>query len=106
MAPMSPAAPVTSIGLPCAGLIDIVIPFSGRFFVAADRVRKPGSRLCGGGAAGVPPLISYRSAKRTERGPQFVGEELRLLPGGEVAALVDLVPVDEAAAPSYPIAGC
>ena len=33
--------------------------------------------------------------KRPERGAEFLGEELRLLPGGEVAALVDLVVIDE-----------
>src|SRR3954469_619498 len=36
-----------------------------------------------------------RSAQRPECGPHLCGEELRLLPGGEVAALVDLVEVDE-----------
>src|SRR5437763_15918771 len=35
------------------------------------------------------------SANRTERGAEFLGEELRLLPGGEVPALVDLVEVDD-----------
>ena len=34
-------------------------------------------------------------AKRPEPRADLVGEELRLLPGGEVAALVDLVEVDE-----------
>src|SRR5215218_6260343 len=33
--------------------------------------------------------------KRPEGGAQLLGEKLRLLPGGEVAALVDLVVVDE-----------
>src|SRR4029079_5733100 len=35
------------------------------------------------------------SAQWAECSPQFSGEELRLLPGGEVAALVDLVEVGE-----------
>src|SRR5215204_2399904 len=34
-------------------------------------------------------------AKRPERGPHLGREELRLLPGREVVALVDLVEVDE-----------
>src|SRR5688572_27438647 len=36
-------------------------------------------------------------AQRCKRGPDLLREQLRLLPGGEVAALVDLVPVDEVA---------
>src|SRR5262249_24480422 len=38
-----------------------------------------------------PPLLPQRS----QRGPQLVGEELWFLPGGEVAAPLDLVEVDE-----------
>ena len=38
------------------------------------------------------------SAQRPERGPHLAGEELRLLPGGEVAAPVDRVEVGELAA--------
>src|SRR3954451_179387 len=37
-----------------------------------------------------PPL-----AQRSERSPQFVGEQLRLFPGGEMAAPVDRVEVEE-----------
>src|ERR1044072_7089733 len=37
-----------------------------------------------------------RSAQRAERRPHLGGEELRFLPGGEVAAAVDLVEVREA----------
>src|SRR5262249_22958051 len=36
-----------------------------------------------------------RSAKRSERRPKLVCKDLRLLPGGEVTALVDLVVVDD-----------
>src|ERR687898_420695 len=36
-----------------------------------------------------------RSTQRPERGADLLTEELRLLPGGEVAALVDLVVIDE-----------
>src|SRR6516162_2144621 len=36
-----------------------------------------------------------RSAQRPERCPDFGREQVRLLPGGEVVALVDLVEVDE-----------
>ena len=39
------------------------------------------------------PLL--RLAQGPERRPEFLGEELRLLPGGEVAALVDLVEVGQ-----------
>ena len=35
------------------------------------------------------------SANQRERGAQFLGEELRLLPGGEVTAPIDLVEVGE-----------
>src|SRR5687768_739640 len=35
-------------------------------------------------------------ANRPERGSDFLGEEMWLLPGGEVTTLVDLVVVDEA----------
>src|SRR5262249_20311020 len=36
-----------------------------------------------------------RLAKCAERGAHLLGEQLRLFPGGEVAALLDLVEVDE-----------
>src|ERR1700722_6775743 len=35
------------------------------------------------------------SAQGTKRRPEFFGEQFRLLPGGEVPALVELVEVDE-----------
>src|SRR5262245_30798532 len=38
----------------------------------------------------------FSLSQRSERGPQLLGEELRLLPGGEVAAPVDAVEVHEA----------
>src|SRR5262245_32818891 len=40
-------------------------------------------------------LCSHRLAQRPERGTQLGTEELRLFPGGEVSAFVDLVVVDE-----------
>src|SRR5689334_14428906 len=47
------------------------------------------------------------SAQLPEGSAQFLGEQLRLLPGGEVAAAVDLVPVDEVAEGSLaPAARC
>src|SRR5215467_12821727 len=39
--------------------------------------------------------LALRSAQCAERRADLFGEELRLFPGGEVAALVDLVVVDE-----------
>src|SRR5688572_23299874 len=36
-----------------------------------------------------------RLAERSERRPELGTEELRLLPGGEVTALIDLVKVDQ-----------
>src|SRR5499427_10723592 len=39
--------------------------------------------------------LALRSAQCAERRADFFGEQLRLFPGGEVAALVDLVVVDE-----------
>src|SRR5829696_8869712 len=44
-------------------------------------------------------LLSQRGqlATRPECGSDLLGEQLRLLPSGEVAALLDLVPVDEVA---------
>src|SRR5215469_125246 len=48
------------------------------------------------GACGAAVLMSASvSPKRMERGAQLVAEELRLLPGGEVAAAVDLVDVGQ-----------
>src|SRR3712207_9275926 len=49
--------------------------------------------------SGHEDLLSQRGqlAKRPERGSDLLGEQLRLLPGGEVASLLDLVPVDEVA---------
>ena len=44
----------------------------------------------------VHPFEDAHLAKRPERRSDLGGEELRLLPGGEVAALVDLVEVREA----------
>jgi hypothetical protein len=41
--------------------------------------------------------ISYRVPERPERGSELDGEELRLLPRGEVSAPVDVVEVDEVA---------
>src|SRR5262249_45742800 len=38
--------------------------------------------------------LALHIAQRPERRSNFLAEELRLLPGGEVAALVDLVEVD------------
>src|ERR687897_752456 len=55
-----------------------------------------------GPPVGGPEVGPFRSeatlglAQRPEGGPQLGGEELRLLPGGEVAAPVDLVEVSEA----------
>src|SRR5918997_904738 len=43
-----------------------------------------------------PYSTTLRLAQRTERRPDLFREKLRLLPGGEVAALVDLVEVGEA----------
>ena len=41
--------------------------------------------------------ISDRFAKRSESGAKLRGEKLRLLPGGEVPALVDLVEINQIA---------
>ncbi len=41
------------------------------------------------------PSVSYRSAQRAERGADFVGEELRLLPRREVTTFVEPVVMDE-----------
>ena len=43
----------------------------------------------------VHPLEDAHLAKALERRSDLGGEELRLLPGGEVTALVDLVEIDE-----------
>src|SRR6266487_743935 len=40
-------------------------------------------------------VFSVHLAERAERGPHFAAEDLRLFPGGEVPALVDLVEIDE-----------
>src|SRR3712207_2747073 len=57
------------------------------------------TRIRGVVVGGHEDLLSQRGqlAKRPERGADLLGEQLRLLPGGEVASLVDLVPVDEVA---------
>src|SRR5262249_17903823 len=43
----------------------------------------------------LPSPASPRSAERLERGPQFLNENHRLLPGGKVAALLGMMVVDE-----------
>src|SRR5215470_14920646 len=43
----------------------------------------------------IPAIFAIRSAQCAERRADLFGEELRLFPGGEVAALGDLVVVDE-----------
>src|SRR5688500_1627447 len=48
-----------------------------------------------GGAAG--PSASSSSAQRPERGPELAGEQLRLLPGGEMAAALGFAKVDQVA---------
>ncbi len=51
-----------------------------------------------GGTSHAMCAVPHRqSAQGSERGAQFAGEELRLLPCGEMATLVDLVEVDEIA---------
>src|ERR1700754_3440488 len=69
---------------------------------AAPQGRRPGLRPHGHPAptveAATPkgtPRRTQRLAKRPERGAELLGEDLRLLPGREVAAFVDLVVVDE-----------
>src|SRR5215831_2348999 len=58
-----------------------------------------GPRRCrhveGGGAPLVRAPVLAWLAQCPERRADLFGEELRLFPGGEVAALVDLVEVDE-----------
>src|SRR4030095_16195520 len=44
---------------------------------------------------GLRPLLLILSAKRLERGSHLLREELGLFPGGEVAALADLVEVGD-----------
>src|SRR4030095_13132849 len=65
----------------------------------AGRAPRPGASMRD--VAAVPGhlpsacLSSLALAKRPERCAELVGEELRLLPGGEVAAPVDFVEVNE-----------
>src|SRR4051795_5271705 len=56
------------------------------------------ARICGRGRSRIGPVSVFVRGRLTERpkgGAKFVGESPRLLPGGEVATLVDLVVVDE-----------
>src|SRR5260221_3790396 len=47
------------------------------------------------GGAGMTPSASRVSAQRLERGPEFLGEGLRLLPGRKVPAFVEPVVMNE-----------
>ena len=58
---------------------------------------KLGPRIRGAAQAQPRAPISDRLPQRPERGAELGGEELRLLPRGEVAAFVDLVEVDQVA---------
>src|SRR5215213_71331 len=65
------------------------------------------TRIRGVVLGGHEDLLSQRGrlAKRPERGSDLLGEQLGLFPGGEVAALVDLVEVGEGAVrPCHPAA--
>src|SRR3712207_5376725 len=72
----------------------------------ADSTGKPLVTYCPGGTRPVAAAVLRRrklremtigppSAQRPEGVAQFLGEQLRLLPRGEVAALVELAVVDE-----------
>ena len=59
------------------------------------RLVKPVSVGRSARARRAPLAVRSILAERSERRPELCGEELRLLPGREVAALVELVVVDE-----------
>src|SRR5439155_12280259 len=65
---------------------------SGRAQHSSEEQYRRSSRARGGVVHYAVSVIGSQGAKRSA---QFLGEELGLLPGGEVVALVDLVEVDE-----------